>query len=687
MTSTPTRLAPPSGREELLAALRELGPDPFPDVSGERGTTHDWVYAEADRELGILARIVSEGRRVGRHVDYSENFGRPAERVRFRRTSRDGTAGDVSLIATGAVRVDSGGTAEPAPDTGAGLRTVVLHPASAVLEFTLTSEDGEPCAVAEASGTGAVWAFLSRDGEWQAVAPRAGGTTPPHRIEEPTQRRQMVPTEADVWTLAEPVLGRPLIAAPERPTVVPGESLAEAMADERLTEVVPEVVAVAPGLWTTVLPLAISHLRITGTRASEVAVDALVRDVPRRGAFVSSDDTLNRIWSTSAYTMRLCMQGLVVDGIKRDRMPWIGDQALGITANAFAFGDKAIVQDGLAALGRVVDGFVNGIADYSLWWVIAHRAHLQYFGDREFTRREADVLHDFVSALAQHADASGLFRPASGSDAFVGAGPGSVFIDWGYPSDHDGVPTALQMLWHWALESASEVLGAVDHPGAAVWWELAARLRQTLGSAWDGDARRWRPTIGTTVVADDGGYADFLAQLAGVRPPDGRTAESLQHVDARTPFMRAFAIQALADAGERRSALDRIRSDWAPLLELGAKTFWEDFPEPGRSPWEMYGRPFGKSLCHAWSSGPAALLPQIVLGIRPTGYGWSEFVVEPDLGDLDWAAVTVPTARGHIGVTATRDELTVDVPAGTTWVRGKERHEGPVVVSYPLPRL
>ena len=49
------------------------------------------------------------------------------------------------------------------------------------------------------------------------------------------------------------------------------------------------------------------------------------------------------------------------------------------------------------------------------------------------------------------------------------------------------------------------------------------------------------------------------------------------------------------------------------MLESDTTTFWEEFPEPGESAYAMYGRPFARSLCHAWGAGPAALLPETVL--------------------------------------------------------------------------
>ncbi|MCQ6513043.1 hypothetical protein NPN18_25070, partial [Vibrio parahaemolyticus] len=62
-------------------------------------------------------------------------------------------------------------------------------------------------------------------------------------------------------------------------------------------------------------------------------------------------------------------------------MPWIGDHALGILTNAFAFADADIIRDTLTALGRPRHGYINGIADYSLWWVISHGLYQRYFDD------------------------------------------------------------------------------------------------------------------------------------------------------------------------------------------------------------------------------------------------------------------------------------------------------------------
>ena len=48
------------------------------------------------------------------------------------------------------------------------------------------------------------------------------------------------------------------------------------------------------------------------------------RDIPYLGSFRCSDERLNQIWMTGAYTVHLNMQEYLWDGIKRDRLIWLG---------------------------------------------------------------------------------------------------------------------------------------------------------------------------------------------------------------------------------------------------------------------------------------------------------------------------------------------------------------------------
>ncbi|MDL5351812.1 alpha-L-rhamnosidase C-terminal domain-containing protein [Microbacterium sp. zg-YB36] len=478
------------------------------------------------------------------------------------------------------------------------------------------------------------------------------------------------------------MLGRVQIVAAQRPVLTTGESEAEAAAGADAAESRCDLTETASGVYVTDHAIGFRYASVTGVVPESVTVHASIRPAPRRGAFLTDDPTLNTIWATSAHTLRLCMQTVLLEGIKRDRMPWMGDHALGVLTNAAAFADPEIIRTTLRGLGRPRDGFVNGISDYSLWWVISHGLYQRYFGDTEFARTEAEHLHACLTELATFADADGLFRPRRVAGSFPHAGPGAVFLDWGVQFRADGVPTAIQILWFWALSSAGSVLAVAEHPEAAPWTAAAAAVRaQLVARAWHPQSGLWSEYLDDPECSS--AYPNFLAVLAGLELTPGADAVQLvSRSSAGTPFMRAFALMALGRTGERVAAVAEVRRLWSGMLDAGATTFWEDFGGDG-SDLEMYGRPFGKSLCHAWSAGPAALLPELVLGIRPLTDGWRRSTVDPCLGALQWAAAVTPTPFGDVVVDARPDRLQVEVPAGTTLVHGAAEYPGPARVSIP----
>src|SRR5688572_14179806 len=71
---------------------------------------------------------------------------------------------------------------------------------------------------------------------------------------------------------------------------------------------------------------------------SEVRAVLQIRDIPRLGAFRCSDDRLNKIWDVGAYTVHLNMQDYLWDGVKRDRLVWIGDMHPETSTIAAVFG-------------------------------------------------------------------------------------------------------------------------------------------------------------------------------------------------------------------------------------------------------------------------------------------------------------------------------------------------------------
>ena len=169
------------------------------------------------------------------------------------------------------------------------------------------------------------------------------------------------------------------------------------------------------------------------------------------------------------------------------------------------------------------------------------------------------------------------------------------------------------------------------------------------------------------------GYAD-----------EQRQREILKHVMQNpevpaitTPYMRFYELAALCQLGLHNDVLSEIKAYWGGMLREGATTFWEKYnPEmKGDEHLTMYGRPYGKSLCHAWGASPVYLLGRYYLGIEPTSPGYATWQAKPHLSGLDWMRGAVPTPFGPIRIKVTKHQVTLTTPLGigpgTLFIDGK----------------
>jgi len=125
-------------------------------------------------------------------------------------------------------------------------------------------------------------------------------------------------------------------------------------------------------------------------------------------------------------------------------------------------------------------------------------------------------------------------------------------------------------------------------------------------------------------------------------------------------------LEALCIDGLQTQVLQEIRDYWGGMLREGATSFWEKYvpTEKGVQHLAMYGRPYGKSLCHAWGASPVYLLGKYYLGVQPTKPGYEEYEVRPALGDLEWMEGDVPTPQGMIHVYMDRKQIKIRATEG-----------------------
>ena len=121
-------------------------------------------------------------------------------------------------------------------------------------------------------------------------------------------------------------------------------------------------------------------------RLMNVVAVALYRDLKRNGSFRCSDERLNKIWETGAYTLQLNMQDCIYDGVKRDRLVWMGDLHPEISGALALFDDVSLVPKSLDFVRDVtpLPNVMNNIVSYSMWWVINQYEYYLHRGDAAY---------------------------------------------------------------------------------------------------------------------------------------------------------------------------------------------------------------------------------------------------------------------------------------------------------------
>ena len=377
---------------------------------------------------------------------------------------------------------------------------------------------------------------------------------------------------------------------------------------------------------------------------SQVRAVLQLRDVPRIGSFKCDDERLNRIWDVGAYTVHLNMQDYLWDGVKRDRLVWIGDMHPETSTIAAVFGANDVVPRSLDLTRDItpVSEWMNGISSYSMWWVLIHEQWWLHTGNRAYLDAQRPYLTELCKKLA------GLI----GEDGREHI-DGMRFLDWPSSPNKQGVTAGLQGLLVMTLESG-------------------ARMLTTLGEAETAKLCADAAARGRKVVPDVNGSKSGTALLALAGMLDSKTSAAILKKDGArgvSTFYGFYVLDALGRAGDVDAALDIIRTYWGGMLDFGATTFWEDFDldwtkNAGRidelvpaGKKDLHGdfgaycyEGFRHSFCHGWASGPTAFLSQTVLGITPAGPGFASVSIVPNLGSLKWAEGTYPTPLGVIKV-------------------------------------
>jgi alpha-L-rhamnosidase len=399
--------------------------------------------------------------------------------------------------------------------------------------------------------------------------------------------------------------------------------------------------------------------------------------VKQLGSFTCSDPEINKIWDVAAYTLHLNTREFFIDGIKRDRWVWSGDAYQSYLMNYYLFFDSPEVTHTLQALrGKdPITSHINTILDYSFYWFLGVKDYYLYTGDKAFIEQNYQSMKSMMDFCLARRDSDGLVQGLPGD---------WVFIDWADGLSKQGEVSFEQVLFCRSLETVAECARiAGDNTGAEKYAAIAADLKAKIFKYYWNDQKHalvhsridGKPTDNVTRYANM--FAIFFNYLDPAQKQDVKKNVLLNNnvPGINTPYMRFYELEAMCALGEQDYVLKEIKDYWGGMLKLGATTFWEEYnpTKKGAENYAMYGRPYGKSLCHAWGASPIYLLGKYYLGVKPLSPGYQDYIVEPNLGSLQWMQGAVPTPHGKINVYCSTKQIKVSSNEGNGTLRFKSK--------------
>ena len=396
----------------------------------------------------------------------------------------------------------------------------------------------------------------------------------------------------------------------------------------------------------------------TEVSLKEIRAISTFRDIPYKGSFRSSDERLNKIWQTGAYTVHLNMQEYLWDGIKRDRLVWLGDMHPEVMTVNTVFGYNEVVPKSLDLIRDVtpLPAWMNGISAYSIWWLLIQRDWYYHHGDVAYLKEQQTYMSDLLRLLISKVDADGREKL-----------DGWRFMDWPSSENQVAIDAGLQSLVLMAMRAGDELCTTLGDD------VLASQCRETAKKMEKAAPKVIKPLLKSKIAPDAPGSKQgaALLALAGLMKPEEANSKYLSVGGARgfSTFYGYYMLRAMAAAGNYQGAIDVIRQYWGAMIDLGATTFWEDFnmdwlpnaaridelvPEGKKDIHGDYGdycyKGFRHSLCHGWASGPTSWLSEYVLGVQVVEPGCRAVRITPHLGDLKWVEGTFPTPQGVITI-------------------------------------
>lgn len=329
-------------------------------------------------------------------------------------------------------------------------------------------------------------------------------------------------------------------------------------------------------------------------RLKNIYAEGEIYEGPVQYTYTGADATLRAIYETACRTVNLCLQNdMLWDGVKRDRLVWVGDIYPELLAITTLYGRCEPLENALCFSYESCpeSGFMNGFPQYSAWWLINMAEYWEQTHNDSFWQEHAEGMRRIAGVTADCVQEDGSLTCPS------------YFLDWpthGQPDEYEAC-RALTLYCARRLKKLYTAIGwDTSVPDTMI--ERLEKKPIVIKTAKQAIAIKW---FATGELTEEETAALLQGGAAGM-----------------STFMSYFILEAVAGVAGEATAVAMLKEYYGAMLSRGATTFFEDFhmewlegsgrldePTPAGTK-DLHGDygafcyvGFRHSLCHGWSTG------------------------------------------------------------------------------------
>ena len=378
--------------------------------------------------------------------------------------------------------------------------------------------------------------------------------------------------------------------------------------------------------------------------------------------FQSSSDTLNAVWELCKYTMKATTAfGVYIDG-ERERIPYEADAYLNQLSHLACDLNPAMAR---ASLEYLLEN-PTWPTEWSFHTIMMAAADFEVTGESTFAAQVYEKLK--AKLLMDKAGEDGLLHVGGNVDwppcERDNYNNGEILESDPYSQLGPEINTVANAFYFHALERMAFLAGSLGKENDRANFQ---RMSKKVYESFNGQFFDAAKSTFIDGVSADGKrsdhvslHANMFALAFGLVPRENEKAVA-DYVESRGMACSVYGAQYLLEAlfrAERDEAALRLMTaknerSWWHMIELGSTMTLEA--------WDEKYKP-NLTWSHAWGAVPINIVARYVLGVRPLFPGYTETLIAPQPGTLEWANGSVPTPLGVVEVSFhNRDKFSMEV--------------------------